>query len=214
LIYPALLLQRDDGTIFTVIDGEQPNYMNLDEEDDKGNVLLTTHLKAVADEAARLLQACSKELGKALAPFDLADFPGFPDEAADAGDGALALGSRGKAMVRALRRVADEWIVTTGKLTHYLLPQPTVDCRFHVWSECRNASRQIGLSAIATPTTETPRSFFVDGHFYHCAHKIVEDRRRKRCYIAPIDMRTCCRACGLQTVCWSEEEVGRLPCGT
>jgi hypothetical protein len=214
LVYPALLLQRDDGTIFTVIDREQPNYMSIDKEYEEDDGPLTTHLNAVADEAARLLQVCSDELCMPLVPFELSDFPGFGDGVEDAGGGALRLGGQGKAVLRPLGRGADEWIVTTGTLTHYLLSKPVVSCRFHAWGQCRGVGRQIGPSAVGTPTTETPRSFFVDGQRYHCAHQIVQDRRSGRCHIAPLDMRTCCRVCGLHAICWSDEDIARLPCGT
>ena len=46
-----------------------------------------------------------------------------------------------------------------------------------------------------------------------CAHQTVQDRRQDRCRIAPIDMRTCCRACVFQEVCWSKQELEILPCG-
>ena len=214
LVYPALMLQRDDGTIFTVIDRERPNYMNLDRADENGHASLTTHLAAVADEAAQLLQTCSQELGMDLTPFDLSDFPGFAIGTTNTGDEMLPLGRESKAVVRPFGCVADEWIIVTGTQTHYLLPQPEINCRYHAWNECRADGRQIGTSAVGTPSTETPRSFFTDGHFYHCAHTTVDDRRSERCQIAPLDMRTCCRACGLQTVCWSDAEAGQLPCGS
>ena len=213
LVYPALLVLRNDGTIFTVIDSEQPNLMDLD-TDVNGNTSLSEHLTSVNDEAERLLESCSQELGIALTPSDLSNFPGFVEDTTDTRNEILPLGRKMKAVVRPFMRVADEWIIATGSRTHYLLPRPEVNCRFHAWNECRANGRQIGNSAVNTPSTETPRSFFVDGHFYHCAHTIVDDRRSERCQIAPLDKRTCCSACGLQTVCWSHEETNQLPCGT
>lgn len=205
-IYAALLLQRDDGVIFTVVDGQTPVQMDLDREDG----LLTSHIGVVAERAAALLEACSAELKMDLQPFALTDFPGFDGGApADA-----LLQDRGTQYVRPIIRLADEWIIATGDRSHYLLSTPSVECRFHEWGACREVGGAVGNGAISTPTTETPRAFFVDGIKYHCAHQTVVDRRKERCHIAPLDGRTCCRSCALQVVCWTEAELQQLPCGT
>jgi hypothetical protein len=209
-IYPALLLQRDDGTLLTVLDGNTSFRMDLDGADENELQLLTSHLTAVSGQAAALLEACSAELGMALQPFAMTDFPGFQDELARS-----ALGATGtaKSYVRPINGTADEWIIVTGEAPHYLVNLPVVECRFHAWGECRVVGQQIGTAAVSTPSTDTPRAFFVDGQRYHCAHQTIVDRRAKLCHIAPLDMRTCCNACVLRSICWSAADLAQLPCG-
>ncbi len=214
LVYPAMVIERSDQNFFTVIDAELPTVMKLSatatgEED------LAEHVAVIAAQAATLLQRCSNELGIALAPRDLAAFPGFAQEAALAvkqGPG-LTLGGAGKIVVRLLRGTGDHWLAVTGNSTHYLGARPVVDCRFHAWAECRAEGHQSGANAVNSPATESPRAFFVDTRLHHCAHQIVLDRRARRCHIDAIDTRTCCRACTYQNLCWSAEELAALPCG-
>ena len=210
MIYPALLLQRDDGTLLTVLDGNLSTRMYLDRDDATGDELLSTHLTTVAGQATALLEACSTELGMELQPFALTDFPGFQNEPADEQLGAAAVT---KSFVRAIKGTADEWIIATGEAPHYLVNYPVVECRFHAWGECRTVGRQIGTAAVSTPSTITPRAFFVDGQKYHCAHQTIVDRREGRCHIAPLDMRTCCSSGGLRSVCWPAADLAQLPCG-
>jgi hypothetical protein len=213
LIYPALLVQRDDGALFTIIDDEDPIVMDLDKADE-GHDSLASHLTLVAVGGKRLLARCVAEVPGGLAALDLRDFPGFPDVSADpVAGGALPLGRSDKLFVNPLQMAADQWLVATGDLPHYLLAEPRIACRFHAWSECRAVRHEIGPSSINTRVTRTPRAFFVDGQIYHCAHQEVQDRRQVRCHIAPIDMRTCCKACGFQDHCWSVDDLARLPCG-
>ena len=211
LVYPALLVQRNDGTLFTIIDREQPIYMNLESSGDSEVQNINSHLEEIAAWSTKLLRACSNEIGMPLVTFDLSDFPGFPDSEDDA---TLPLGGKHKAVVRRLKRVGDEWVLATGTYPHYVLAEPSVACRFHAWGECKVEESQIGQQAISTPRTDYPRSFFVDGSIYHCSHQAVQDRRDSRCHIAAIDMRTCCRACVYQNLCWTPVEITQLPCGS
>jgi hypothetical protein len=212
-IYPALLVQRDDGALLTVIDHEEHFEMSLI-EDDAGNDSLLAHISQVTEASDELLIRCSKELGEELVSFSLKDFPGFPT--APVLEDAITstqLGEQSTLFVKPVRIRADEWLVVTGDTAHFMLERPQVDCSFHKWSECRAVGRQIGDFSINTKITDTPRSFFTDEQVYHCAHQTIQDRRQDRCHIAPIDMRTCCRACGFQDICWPADELVGLPCG-
>lgn len=214
LVYPAILVERSDQNFFSVIDAELPTVMKLS-PDATGEDNLAEHVAEIAAQAATLLQRCSNELGIALAPRDLAAFPGFAKTAGlavEQGMG-LALGSEGKIVVRLLRGTGDHWLAVTGNAPHYLGARPVVDCRFHAWAECRAEGHQSGSNAVNSPATESPRAFFVDTRLHHCAHQIVLDRRARRCHIDAIDARTCCRACTYQNLCWSAQELAALPCG-
>jgi len=212
-IYPALLVQRDDGALLTVIDQEEPFEMNL-AEDDAGDESLLEHISQVTEASDELISQCSQELGEELVSFSLKDFPGFP--IAPGLEDSITSTQLGKSItlfVQPVRIRADEWLVVTGDTAHFMLAKPQIDCSFHKWSECRSVGRQIGDSSINTRNTDTPRSFFTDEQIYHCAHQTIQDRRHDRCHIAPIDMRTCCSACVFQDICWPADELAALPCG-
>ena len=210
LVYPALIIQRNDNTLLTAMDGDEPIEMRMRDDDDAGEKSLAPHLTAVKEKAEALLATCSDEIGGALVPSTLSDFPGFPHPPGDPDD----MIER-KQVVKTFPKFPDEWLLATGSVPHYLMEIPVVHpCRFHKWAACREIDRQIDTAAISTPCTNSPRSFFVDAQMYHCAHQIVQDRRHTRCYIAALDERTCCRACAYQGLCWPPDEIRKLPCGT
>lgn len=197
LLYPALFLARKDGTVFTVIDRDE--HVELDYvRDDVGADTLAPHLETIRARSAELLAACSAELQGALAPSELAAFPGFPNA------------GMAKALVRPLTE-ANEWLVATGSAEHYLLAAPRVqDCRYHSWAECgADAALQ---SAVSVRSVE-PRAFFTDTQAHHCAHQGILDRRHARCLIQAVDSRTCCQACVYLDQCWTVAEREVLPCG-
>ena len=210
LVYPALIFQRDDETLVTAIGGNSPIVMDTKDVGDDGEKSLVPHLREVAQKAAALLEDCSKEMHTSLTPLDLSGFPGFSEPASHVD----ATNNR-KEVVRPLKTAANEWLLVTGALPHYLKEEPTVHpCRFHTWANCHETGCQIGTAAVSTPRTKKPRSFFVDMQIHHCAHQTVQDRRQSRCNIAPLDERTCCRVCVYEGLCWTPAELRQLPCGS
>ena len=211
LVYPAVIIQRQDDALFTVIDAERPIVVRTSRTN-SGQETLVPHLNDVTKAAKGLLQSCSDELATQLVPGDLADFPGFPEESVTASRG-LRLGIRRKVLVQPVRSFPDNWLVVTGNRPHYLHERPTVACRFNSWAKCHAFRKAIGANAVNSPATAHPRAFFVDGQPHHCAHRTVADRRDARCYIKAIDARTCCKACVYHGSCWSQTEIANLPCG-
>jgi hypothetical protein len=211
LVYPSVIIQRNDDALFTVIDAETPIVMQMSRTED-GEETFAPHMNAVAEAAVVLLASCSAELALPLEPSSLADFPGFPESSAMMAGG-LALGKAQKLLVQPVRSVSNNWLAVTGRQSHYLYEVPTVVCRFHAWAECNTVHRSIGANAINSPTTEHPRAFFVDTKLHHCAHQTITDRRDARCHIKAIDARTCCKSCVYQESCWSVAETAALPCG-
>jgi hypothetical protein len=70
----------------------------------------------------------------------------------------------------------DDFVVLTGKHTHYILDTPTVpECPYH------DASRATTDAVAAQPVllirSLDPRSFFVSGETHHCAHVVVSDAK-------------------------------------
>lgn len=211
LIYPALIIQRNDDKLFTVIDSEVPVPMQTS-RNVNGEEIIGPHLAEVATAAKELLQSCSEELDLSLAPGELADFPGFPTTSVVDASG-VAPNKQQKQFVKPVRNSSENWLAVTGSQTHYLHEIPKVACRFNAWAACDAIGRSIGPNAINSPATREPRAFFVDGQPHHCAHRTVADRRSARCYIEAIDARTCCSACVYHGSCWSPAEAAKLPCG-
>lgn len=212
LVYPSVIIQRNDGALITVIDAEEPITMqNSHSENDEET--LGPHLDAVATAAEKLLQSCSVELSMPLKPRELDDFPGFPTESV-MDVGGLALDRPQKLFLKPVRSAINNWIAVTGRQTHYLHEQPKVVCQFNAWAACNAVKQSIGANGVNSPATENPRAYFVDGQPHHCAHQTVINRRDARCYIKAIDARTCCNACVYHESCWSPVEASDLPCGT
>ncbi|MCY4008018.1 MAG: hypothetical protein OXE84_14540 [Rhodobacteraceae bacterium] len=211
LVYPCMIIQRDDGVLITVIDAENPATMQISRTG-QGTETLGPHLKAVETAAKELLQSCGDELGLLMVPKELAAFPGFPKGSVMDRDG-IALVTPQKLFVKLIRSFSDNWLAVTGCQTHFLHDQPKVECRFNTWAACNDVDCAIGTNAINIPSTKIPRAFFVDGQPHHCAHRTVTDRRDARCYIKALDARTCCNACVYFDSCWSRSEATILPCG-
>ncbi len=111
-------------------------------------------------------------------------------------------------------RHPNEFLLVTGANPHYLHLQPTIEnCHFHDWSACHRVGEHQGANPIAARSVN-PRSFFRSAENHHCAHRQVHDRRRTRCQIDAFEEFLCCRACTLQTFCWSPADAARLPCGS
>ncbi|MGY3022988.1 hypothetical protein ACVWXR_000823 [Pseudomonas lurida] len=197
LIYPALFIVRKDEAIFTVMDVETPVELDYLKNDD-GVETLTTHLEEIYARSNALIASCGRELGSVLAPADLSEFPGFRSCGLS------------RSLVGELEE-ADEWLVATGRETHFLLAEPRAQgCRFHSWAECGvDAAMQ---SAISVRSIDPP-AFFVDTQRHHCAHQVVQDRRNGKCLIQAIDSRACCQACVFLEHCWTDEDRAMLPCG-
>lgn len=211
LIYPVLIVERDDGVLITVSscgEGISLGYTKVraEEEDDEDLLRLDGHLAEVHASAQQVLDACQEELGEALVVAPLDRFPGFPTKQ----NGLQQIGRR---MVVPLNGHHDEWLMATGTRTHYLTATPQVDpCRFHTWAACRVEDYGIGVSALSVRSVN-PRAVFIDTQPHHCAHQLVQDRRESRCHIMSIDQRTCCQACAYVNGCWDVEEQANLPCG-
>ena len=201
LVYAALVFERKDRTTVTVVDErpvELPND-NRRSEDEMG-----AHLAMVGGHANDLLERCSAEMDCVFTVHELARFRGFTLDQKPAGR-----------VVKPLGPGPNEWLLVTGRSTHFLRERPEVPaCKFHSWAQARAQRVESGPTAVSTPSVGVLRSFFVDQELHHCAHQVVLDRKTARCHIAAFDHRICCRACGYVDTCWTQHEISRLPCGT
>lgn len=203
-LYPSIVVERRDGQLLAVIDHLRPRITIPHTYD-----ALSRHIDEVETNAAALLEAVRAEVGVALAPSPLTAFPGFPVT------GGLLAPAGSSQTVQFLKSSAtpDEFLLVTGSSSHFLLPHPTIaSCAGHSWSECRALHENQRDAAIVNRSYD-PASFFTTLEPHHCAHRTVHNRRAARCHIAPFDEFLCCRACIFQTVCWTGDELARLPCG-
>lgn len=205
----ALVLERNDGALLTVID-ESLNACPMPHDYSD----LTGHIAAISTEADELLDNVGKELGSTLAPADVVRFPGFASVIQRGNQEDIIPPSHGRPDLLRLAQRAREFLLVTGEAKHFLLEEPAVDgCAGHDWSLCQVQAQHQGAAPIFARSVE-PKAFFVSQESHHCAHRIVHDRRNSRCRIDAFEEFLCCRACVLQTYCWSPQELAALPCGT
>ena len=207
LVYPALVLQRNDGALLTVLERSDPLEISYQRDIDDLEKALEPHLGEVAAAAEALLKRTGEQLGLELQPSAIDDFPGYPINTNDDR-------VKSKSLIKRHATEPDVWVLVTGQATHFLKPAPDVACRYHRWHACYAAGQAIGTAAISMPQIAQPRSFFTDDQPHHCAHQGLKDRRERRCQIPLIDERLCCKSCHLAPVCWPDALRAQLPCGT
>jgi hypothetical protein len=210
-VYPSISLLRTDGQLITVHGGHDPFTVPLT----VGEIVLHDHLREVDAAAQVLLQEVLTEMGVQLPPSPLTEFSGFmprPRHSAVSALGIDGLGEPETIYLDMNPSVPCEGVVATGTATHFLLSQPTVQCQYHDWLNCRAVGMEANANAITVRSTN-PRSFFISGEQHHCAHRGMHDRRDSRCKIDPIDRYLCCMSCAFQSVCWPAGHAQPLPCG-
>lgn len=206
LIYPALVLRRNDDALLTVIEGAEPLELSYRRDIEDLNHALEPHLGEVTAAAEALLKRVNEQLGRDVPTSTLDEFPGYPISAG-------MDGIKSKSLVKRHPTALDHWVLITGKATHFLKTAPVIACRFHRWKECREEGEADDGGAISMPRTGKPRSFFFDEQPHHCAHQGLQDRRQTRCQIPLIDERICCKACLFEPICWPGAQRAPLPCG-
>ncbi|WP_084805760.1 hypothetical protein [Duganella sp. HH105] len=206
LIYPAIVLRRDDDALLTVIESAEPLELTYRRGIEDLNQALEPHLVEVASAAEALLRRVNEQLGRDVPTSSLDEFPGYPISAGTDG-------IKRKSLVRRHPTALDHWVLITGKATHFLKAAPEIACRFHRWKECHAEGEAGDTGAVSMPRTGRPRSFFIDEQPHHCAHQGIQDRRETRCQIPLIDERICCKSCLFATVCWTSAQRPPLPCG-
>ena len=120
---------------------------------------------------------------------------------------------------------ADEFLLVTCDRTHYLKAESSfAACPYHDWSRCKQAGMASNPAPILTRSIH-PRSFFVSGEMYYCAHRDITEAKaseitfhnRNRCgarsgkegeafcEIWGFETHLCCRFCTFGEVCCETE---------
>lgn len=204
-IHPALVLQDLDGMRLTVLEETDAAYMEYGRYEDGVDLSLDVHMASIGEAAAALLGRTSAQLGVELHPSSTVDFRGFPKQPLQGAEVVTSL-------VKDLPNHKDNWIVVTGKDTHFVRARPDLACGFHSWGTCKATHRAAGESAIMRSIV-SPKVLFADDKPHHCAHRDMLDRRSSRCQVPMIDERLCCRGCTFAPVCWPGTVNPPLPCG-
>lgn len=190
---PAVVLRLHDDTCIRVIDAADDV---LPYEFDQ----FPGHQQLVGQQTAALLARVNAWLGSSAAPADLADFAGkFANEERETE-------WRPRGSDRAV-------ILTLGQPNHYLRPDPTYsDCTRH--NAANSARADDGLTVIVYNPSNEPPIYFPSGHPFHCSSRSVAQAKRDRCLIGYFEHAVCCQMCAYRNVCWSADEISRLPCNT
>jgi hypothetical protein len=194
-LYPIMVLDLTTGEKLVVND--EPEFALPAKGDAVPNS--TAELEAASDA---LLEQINAVLGASFVASPLNEFGGFPDRP---GDPALS-------PIQPLSRYPNEYIAVTGENAHFLRSAPSIaSCAAHGWGALVSSGVQFG-SMVLRSSVE-PASYFADGDAFHCAHRVVHERRDRQCFIAPFEKHLCCRACIYQDRCWSPDQLAALPCG-
>lgn len=193
IVYPALILQRHDGALIPVAEDVRLEF-GYRKDPDSDAQDMAPHLAEVDTASVNLLARCEAACGHALPLSPIEQFPGFQTDH-------WALGREPTTYVQPDPEEPDTWLIATWTASHFVKVAPGTACNFYSWASCHAVDQAIGNAAVTTPTTKSPRSFFVDGQAHHCAHLNVLDLRNRRGHIAPIDRRLCCQACVLTERC-------------
>ncbi len=205
----AMVLERRDGALLTIIDQSlqgQPmphDYPKMSE-----------HITATEAQSDELLRRVNSELGATLQPSGVEAFPGFPTSRVTGNQSGITPGDQPRTNLIKMEAGPGEFVLVTGTTKHFLFETPTVNpCDCHDWVFCQTQAQEQGDGPIIARSVE-PKSFFTSREVYHCAHRLVHDRRNVRCQVDAFEEFLCCRTCVLQTFCWQPQELASLPCGT
>lgn len=206
-VVPAAVVLRADNSCIGILDDKIPHF-SLPHKSAK----VSEHIDEVKTASDKLLGDVAKELGISVAASDVSEFPGFPRIPVKVGSIDHNSEDETIQLLRSYPTEIDEFFLVTGTHPHFLLKEATVaSCPFHEWAHCHSAGQNVGNTPIVSRSVD-PASFFYSSEEHHCAHQQIHDRRSKICHVAPFEEYLCCRACALQTVCWANEALQRLPC--
>lgn len=191
-----LIVERQDGALIPVRQRGVPVTLPASQE------FLSAHIARLKELSDEMLEAAAQALGTELpAPSPIGIFSNFPTR--NGSTSPVRRSSKG-----------GNFLVATGKEAHYLRALPEVEsCPFHHHERCR----QVGAADEDEPVTIRSHrrlSFFTSGEVHHCAHRQIHIAKQSvQCPISGFETKLCCRACTLQSHCWSPGKLSTAPCG-
>lgn len=107
------------------------------------------------------------------------------------------------------RGADQEFLVITGEVWFYKSVAPTgVACELHAWPK----ARELGMAGPSPKFGRVATSYTESGDPQHCEHEGLRGLRKVRCHLRSLETHMCCRACVFHALCWSSEDLPRLPC--
>lgn len=105
-----------------------------------------------------------------------------------------------------------QYLLHIGTRSSPFISNTTYDnCSFHAWGPCKEDQNMgVGNGALAGQSLD-PAAYFPSGSSFHCAHKVVHQKRQNICPINAVEQFLCCRKCALQERCWPSGFQG-FPC--
>jgi hypothetical protein len=103
-----------------------------------------------------------------------------------------------------------EFLVVTGESWFYKSVAPIgAECELHYWPKAKSR----GVAGPKPSTGRNAGTFTSSGDLQHCEHEGLRGLRDERCHIRSLETHMCCRACIFHTLCWTPDDLPRLPCG-
>lgn len=206
-VYPAAVIERSDRGLVTVIDGK----IGRETVPNRGD-RVAEHVSDVGRRSDALLARLKAILPSLPEASPIAEFSGFPVPPKRGFPSVLGdtIAVADRMVVKEWPHEADQFILVTGDVPHYLLMEPAVACMGHDWALCRELGEEVGPSPILSPTLD-PAAYFVSGDNRHCAHRQIHGRRAKMCKLQAFEDYLCCKVCVYEPICWDVDS--QRPCG-
>ena len=109
------------------------------------------------------------------------------------------------------RGAEHEYLVITGQARFYKTAIPF----FGSYCDCHSflTARKRGLANKLGSFDRLTNAFTISNDPQHCENDEIYGMRSGRCQLGNIESHLCCRACVFHDICWSDEDLPRLPCG-
>jgi hypothetical protein len=219
-VVPVIFIRSINGVWFRVEAQNSTHILTIPNKSD----FLQEHLESFHQKALELLDKVNAKLGATLKCKSLAEHYADQD-----------LFDKLTPIVKVTNNSDkyEEYLITTGDKTHYLLKEPTVpNCPYHSWDNSHSEGYAAGAHPVKRAQIRDPRTIFVTDSQHHCSHqdirlakdsKITFENRDQCgprsgkdqeafCEIWKFEQHLCCRTCVFEAVCTKAAVFQGLPC--
>lgn len=217
-VVPIIFIRSINGVWFR-IEAQNPNHIKLIPTDSDD---LEQHLTEFELLAFDLLNKINEKLETYLTCSSLSEHYDNPN-----------LFSELTSVTKINNSQCEEFLIVTGKSTHYLLRESTIpNCPYHYWDKSNMEGCATGTHPVKNSKISNPRTIFKTDIEHHCSHRdimtaksskiTIENRDRcgsrssenqgAFCEILKFEEHLCCRTCAFEEVCTKAEVFRILPC--
>ncbi len=218
-VSPSVFLRMKAGPWLRVDSADEFAVPRVSSKQTQPQVLaeLTDHHKAVSEASAGLISSLAKTMGD-VTEQDI-EFHYGSHESFEMPRGVTEI-KEGS--------VDGRFQLVLGKAPHYFNILPTEpSCAYHTASGSGSSAERV----VTTPSVKEPKSYFVSGQPFHCAHPLVAQMHTQGlpespgiarsynkggpfCELGGFEERQCCRTCVYEKVCSTSSTLFKLPCGS